>query len=145
MCNYTLKIGKSNYLRAASCYVRMEVFVLERNLDIKLEFDENDTPDSVYSVIFDKNRPVATARFLPLNEYILRITRVATLDSYRGNHLGEQVVVALENLGKSQGFKEVIIHSEIMASGFYKALGYIPDGSIYQEDGIDCISLKKKL
>lgn len=35
MKNLAIKVSNVNYLRAASCYVRMTVFVLERNLELR--------------------------------------------------------------------------------------------------------------
>lgn len=145
MNNYRLEVGNSSYLRAASCYIRMNVFVLERNLLIADEFDNNDNSDTIYSVIFDGNQPIATARFLPVDGVLVRITRVATLKNYRGQHLGARVVSSLEKLSRTKKFNKILIHSEVSASTFYQKIGYMIEGDVYIEDGVECVTLVKVL
>ena len=48
----SLEVGTAVYLRAASSYIRMQVFVLEKSLALSDEFDQNDTPDTIYAVLF---------------------------------------------------------------------------------------------
>ncbi|GAJ27090.1 acetyltransferase [Liquorilactobacillus sucicola DSM 21376 = JCM 15457] len=140
-----LEVGSADYLRAASCYIRMNVFVLERKLDIRDEFDQNDKEETIYSVLFDGTVPVATARFLPLTKNAARITRVATLKNYRGKQLGSKVIKGLERVAVVSGFKKILIHSELTAAGFYEKLGYVRTGTVYKEDGVSCTTLSKNL
>ncbi|MBO0454711.1 MULTISPECIES: GNAT family N-acetyltransferase [Enterococcus] len=145
MLDLRLEIGNAQYLRAASCYVRMKVFVLERALALSEEFDQNDTADTVYCVLFAGSLPVATARLLTEAAGIARIGRVATIDGYRGKHLGSQVIRALENLALEKEFKQIWIHAELTAAVFYEKLGYLRDGELYEEDGVPCITLVKRI
>lgn len=145
MKNLAIKVGNFNYLRAASCYVRMTVFVLERNLELEDEFDSNDHDKTIYGVVFNGKEPVSTARLLPLNDDVVRITRVATLKEYRGQKLGTEVIRSLEKIAQKQKFKKILIHSELTAATFYEILGYIRNGNIYKEDGVDCINLIKSI
>ncbi|MDN7144946.1 GNAT family N-acetyltransferase [Liquorilactobacillus mali] len=140
-----IKVGAFDYLRASSCYVRMSVFVLERDLSLEDEFDNNDRETTIYSVIFSNKKPISTARFLPLDEDIVRITRVATLKEYRGKKLGTKVVRSLENIAQQKNFKKIVIHSEMTAVTFYETLGYVRSGDIYQEDGVACVNLIKTI
>lgn len=43
------------YQRAASLYIRFSVFVIERNIKMKEEFDDNDEQDTIYAVLYDGN------------------------------------------------------------------------------------------
>lgn len=145
MDNLRLEVGNAAYLRAASSYIRMQVFVLERSLALTDEFDQNDTPDTVYSVLFDDTLPVATARFIMDEDEVARIGRVATLKEYRGKQLGSQVVMALEEVAKQKQAKQILIHAELTAAGFYENLGYLRVGKPFDEDGVPCITLEKRI
>ena len=93
----------------------MRVFVLERGIAIADEFDRNDVPGVTYVVIYDGDEPVATGRFLREDEDSGRLTRIATLADYRGQHLGSQVVTALERFAQNQHVRHLEIHAEATA------------------------------
>lgn len=140
-----LEVGTAVHLRAASSYIRMRVFVLEKSLALTDEFDQNDTAETIYSVLFDGNLPVATARLLFETDEVARIGRVATLKEYRGKQLGSRVVKALEALARKKQIKQIVIHAELTAAEFYENLGYLRVGQPYEEDGVPCITLDKGL
>lgn len=141
-----LKIGSENYQRAASSYIRMRVFVLEQEIPMEDEFDDNDGENTVYVVIYDGNKPVATGRYLLIDDgTTLRPTRIATLPEYRGQQLGTQIINALEDYAKTQGIKKSVIHADLRAVPFYQKLGYEIFSEVYQEDGVDCQNLKRDL
>lgn len=137
-----LVVGKQRWQRAASCFIRMQVFVLEQKIPLEEEFDDNDLDETVYAVLYDDNKPVSTGRFLQ-EEDAARMTRIATLPEYRGQHLGSKIIYALEDHAKAQGLKKVVIHADLTALPFYQKLGYVPYGEVYLEDGVPCQSLKK--
>lgn len=137
--------GHQPFQRAASLYIRFAVFVLEHGIDRADEFDDYDEKGTVYTVVYEGQQPVATGRFLPLAEDEARLTRIATLEEYRGKGYGTQVVAALEDHALAHGYHQLIIHSELPAKTFYQSLSYRPIGEIYVEDGIPCQSLVKYL
>lgn len=140
-----IHIGNEPWQRAASFYVRMAVFVIERSITLKDEFDAYDTDEAVYSVLYDGDFPVATGRFMTIDATTCRLTRIATLKEYRGKQCGAQIILSLEEKAKAEGFKQSIIHSELTAVPFYKKQGYIEISEIYEEDGVPCQTLSKEL
>lgn len=138
-----LVIGSDPYLRAAAAYIRYQVFVMERDIAAPEEFDANDLPDTVYAVMFDGDEPVSTARYLYDDKEGARITRVATLNAYRGQQLGSQVIAEMEQYILADGHPHIIIHSEMDALPFYQKCGYAPFTEIYYEDGVPCQSVEK--
>lgn len=138
-----LVLGNQDWLRASACYVRMKVFVLERNIAIEDEFDHLDTSDRVYAVMFVGKEPVATGRFIQENDQVARLTRIATLDSFRGKGYGRQIIQALEKHAQTERVRRIVIHSELTAKTFYEALGYQTCSDVYEEDGELCQSLEK--
>lgn len=138
-----LVLGNQDWLRASACYVRMNVFVLERNIAIEDEFDYLDTPDRVYAVLFVGKEPVATGRFVQESDEMARLTRIATLAHARGKGYGRQIIQALEQHAQTEGIRRIVIHSELTAKTFYEALGYQTCSDVYEEDGELCQSLEK--
>lgn len=138
-----LVLGNQDWLRASACYVRMNVFVLERNIAIEDEFDHLDTPDRVYAVLFVGKEPVATGRFVQESDEMARLTRIATLAHARGKGYGRQIIQALEQHAQTEGIRRIVIHSELTAKTFYEALGYQTCSDVYEEDGELCQSLEK--
>lgn len=138
-------IGNEKWNRAAALYVRMQVFVMERNIPLKEEFDTEDNDDTVYVVVYDGEKPVATGRYKQIDSETIRPGRIAVLKEYRKQGLGELVVRALEDFGKEQGCTVSIIHGELTAAEFYEKLGYTRDSDVYEEDGVPCVSLIKSM
>ena len=138
-------VGQEPFQRAASLYLRFCVFVLERNIAMADEFDANDEKGTVNAVVYEKDQPVSTGRFLAETKTEARLTRIATLKDYRGRGYGAKVIEALEAYAKDKGFHQLTIHSELTAQTFYESLGYQAFGSKYLEDGEYCQSLVKTI
>lgn len=138
-------IGKEKWNRAAALYVRMEVFVMERGIPLKEEFDSEDHDETIYVVIYDGEKPVATGRYKQIDEDTIRPGRIAVLKEYRKKGLGAVVVKELEALGEISGCKMSVIHGELSAVKFYEKLGYTKGTDVYYEDGVPCATLGKQL
>ncbi len=54
--------------RAGAYYVRIQAMAVKHSIPPEDEFDEHDTPETKYIVIYDGVLPVATARLYPLDE-----------------------------------------------------------------------------
>lgn len=82
-----LFFGHLPWEKAASMYVRMQVFVLERGIAIADEFEDDQFPNAEYVVIFDGKEPVATSRLFFTEEFA-RFTRICVVKTQRQAHLG---------------------------------------------------------
>lgn len=137
-------ISAKPWQRAAALSVRMQVFVQERHIDLKDEFDDNDLPTTLYAVAYAApDKPVATGRFQAYDNVTMQPERIATLADYRGQHLGAQIINALENVGRQHGYQKALIHSELTAQGFYESLGYHRTSDVFMEDGVPCVLVQK--
>lgn len=145
MARFRISLGKDPAHRAASIFIRMQVFVLEGQIAPEDEFDRNDNLNNLYAVAFDGELPVATNRLIIENETTARITRVATLKDYRHQHLGSRLLKAMEEKAAEMGIVELQIHSEVPAIPFYLANDYTIHSEEYFEDGVACRTLKKTL
>jgi len=89
--NLRIVTGDWGSLREDAQKVRVEVFVIEQNVPVELEWDEGDEV-STHAVAYDEQgQPVATGRLLPDGH----IGRMAVSQSLRGKGIGKQVLVAL--------------------------------------------------
>lgn len=140
-----LIVESSKPARAAAAYIRMSVFVLERGIAFTDEFDDKDSDNMVYAVLFDGKLPAATCRFETYNDHTLKVGRVATLKAARGHGYGRKVVSALEVKAKEMGYTHSLIHSEMDAVNFYRRLGYEITSDVFYEDGVPCVVVEKNL
>ncbi|MCC5893986.1 MAG: GNAT family N-acetyltransferase [Alkalibacterium sp.] len=123
----------------------MQVFVMERHIALDVEFDDEDHDQTLYVVVYDGEKPVATGRFIMTDAHTVRPGRIAVLKEYRNRRLGERVITELEKHAQLKGCNLSVIHGELSAAGFYEKLGYLREPGIYEEDGVPCVTLKKIL
>lgn len=125
--------GDWDTLRDDAQRLRIEVFVIEQGVPVELEWDEADTV-SIHAVAYDaENEPVATGRLLPDGH----IGRMAVRQSLRGSGIGSQVLQALLQEARREGHTELVLHAQIQALNFYARHGFVADGDIFMEAGIE--------
>ncbi|WP_208559191.1 GNAT family N-acetyltransferase [Marinilactibacillus kalidii] len=137
--------GKEKWHQAAAFYVRLQVFVLERGIKLVEEFDSDDHDETEYVVIYDEEKPVATGRYMQIDDQTIRLGRIAVLAAHRKHGLGQMMIEALEKAGRERGQLQVVIHGELTAASFYEQLGYRRDTDTYLEDGVTCVTLRKNM
>lgn len=113
--------------------IRAKVFINEQNVPQELEIDDKDEI-AQHIVIYDDNKALATGRLLNENgEYL--IGRIAVIKEERKNGYGNIVVKNLIEKAVKDGAKEVNVHAQIRAIGFYEKLGFVKAGEEYIEEG----------
>ena len=120
---------------ADAFYVRRKVFVEEQNIPECDEFDGSDI-GVIQAVVYDNNSPVATGRLIKV-ENEMRIGR--------GTGTGKLLMNSLLEKAKECGYKEIIVHAQTHALGFYGSLGFEEYGEVYIEDKILHKSMKKRI
>lgn len=137
--------GASPELQAAAFYLRYQIFVLEQDILPELEFDQLDTPDRQYFVIFDDKLPVATIRYQKMNDLTLNPDRLCVHFDYRGQGLGANLLKSIEERAMNEGCCCSILSAEVSARSFYEKADYQVISDIFEEDGIPCVKMKKIL
>lgn len=120
--------------------VRNSVFIVEQNVPVELEFDEKD-PISSHVVAFLSHHPIATGRITPDG----KIGRMAVLKPFRKNGIGKKILNRLLNIGKESSLKKFYLSAQCHAIPFYEKMGFIAEGPLYKEAGIDHRLMKKQL
>lgn len=128
----SIAIGDWDSVREHAQALRIEVFVVEQGVPVELEWDEADEV-STHAVAYDEaGQPVATGRLLPDGH----IGRMAVRKSARGQGIGAQVLRALLEEAKRLGYRELVLHAQTHAAGFYARHGFELRGEEFIEAGI---------
>ena len=130
------------YLDAVA--IRNTVFVKGQGVPRSIEIDANEAYCIHFVLYDDKGQATATVRLLPnidLTQVILQ--RMAVLDDYQG--LGSIVLKKAEDFAQELGFKSISLHAQLGALKFYLNNGYQEVGQIFEEAGIQHITVEKSL
>jgi predicted GNAT family N-acyltransferase len=63
----------------------------------------------------------------------------------RGGHLGQQVLRLLIDAAAQRGEREVMLHAQRSAEGFYRRLGFEQRGEPFEEAGIAHLDMFMRL
>ena len=138
-------IGNWIDLQAMAATLRTEVFVREQNVPQEMEWDDEDHR-AVHGVLQSPSgEVVATGRLISHGPSLARIGRMAVKADYRGHGLGRTVLRGLMEVARQRGDREVILHAQLSARGFYEKEGFIVQGPVFVEAGIDHIEMMRKL
>ena len=140
-----VRVGTWAELERDAASVRTEVFVQEQGIAREDEWDEADK-SAVHVVVYNRlDMPLATGRLLIAAPGVGKIGRMASKRVLRGSQLGRQVLNALTAKAKARGDKEVLLHAQRSAAGFYAKLGFQERGAPFDEVGIAHIEMFKTL
>lgn len=132
MEQFRIVLGDWSELSESASRIRFDVFVEEQKVPAEMELDEFDAV-SLHAVVFEGEEPVATGRLLPDGH----IGRMAVAKSARGKGVGAIVLQRLIEEGRQRGFKELVLSAQTYAMGFYGKYGFVAEGDIYLDAGIE--------
>ncbi len=140
-----IRVGSWQELEQDAASVRTEVFVQEQGISREDEWDEADKT-ALHAVVYNRmDMPLATGRLLVAAPGVGKIGRMAAKRVLRGSQLGRQVLDALTARAKERGDREVVLHAQTSAAGFYAKSGFVPRGEPFDEVGITHIEMLKTL
>ena len=132
----TVKTGRWEALGADAQAIRSAVFVEEQRIPKALECDAADA-DALHVVVYNRlGGAVATGRLLSHQPGVAKIGRMAVQRVLRGAHLGQLLLQALLDAAAQRGEREVLLHAQRSAEGFYRRLGFAPRGEPFEEAGM---------
>lgn len=120
--------------------IRQSVFVCEQHVPLAFETDHLDS-HCQHVLAHWNGWAVATGRLTPAG----RIGRVAVTKPLRRRGVGRQVMEILLAVAKAEGHRQVVLSAQCHAIPFYEKLGFYAQGLMYQEVGIDHITMYKSL
>jgi YbgC/YbaW family acyl-CoA thioester hydrolase len=140
-----LHLGSWADLKKLASPLRTEVFVDEQKVPADMEWDHDDET-AVHCVAVNRMGMVlATGRLLQHAPGVARIGRMAVKKQMRGSVLGRRVLHALMDAARERGDRQVLLHAQCSAEGFYKRSGFEPHGAIFEEAGIAHIEMVRSL
>jgi ElaA protein len=147
MINWVCKIF--NELTAWELYeilqLRSEVFVVEQNCAY-MDPDGKD-PLSYHFMGWEDGKLVAYTRLIPAGVTYKEISigRVVNSPSVRGRGIGKLLMEeSVKKIHEFFGKQDIMIGAQLYLNKFYTSLGFINEGEIYLEDGIEHIHMRLK-
>jgi YbgC/YbaW family acyl-CoA thioester hydrolase len=140
-----LHLGAWADLKNLAAPLRTEVFVDEQKVPADMEWDHEDDTALHCVAINRLGLCLATGRLLQHAPGVARIGRMAVKKQMRGSVLGRRVLHALMDAARERGDKQVLLHAQCSAEGFYKRSGFEPHGAVFEEAGIAHIEMVRPL
>jgi YbgC/YbaW family acyl-CoA thioester hydrolase len=134
----TVTVGGWAELGAEAQAIRTAVFVEEQKVPLALERDAADL-GALHALA--RNRlglAVGSGRLLAAEGpgQPARIGRMAVSRALRGAHIGRELLEALMAAAGERGDREVTLHAQLTAFGFYRRAGFVAHGERFEEAGI---------
>jgi predicted GNAT family N-acyltransferase len=126
---------------AALLAVREAVFVCEQGVPPALERDALDALATHFLARAATGAPIGTARLLP----DAHIGRLAVLPAWRGRGVGRALLERAVAAAAARGMREVVLHAQVHAQGFYAAAGFTVEGGEFLEAGIRHVRMRRTM
>jgi YbgC/YbaW family acyl-CoA thioester hydrolase len=139
------RVGAWAELSSASSAIRQEVFPGEQGIAAELIADDADAC-AVHAVAFNRlGMPVSTGRLVATGPGTSKIGRMASRATLRGAGAGRAVLDALLFAARARGDREVLLHAQSAAAGFYARQGFMARGASFVEAGLPHVAMARAL
>ncbi len=121
----------------ASCHLlRRVVFIEEQGVSEADELDDLDE-SCIHFLATEHDLPVGTAR-MQIKGDMAKIGRVCVLPAHRGTGLGAALIRhSVDAARKMPDVHFAKLGAQVHALGFYEKLGFVVQGPVYDDAGID--------
>jgi YbgC/YbaW family acyl-CoA thioester hydrolase len=131
-----LRLGTWDELGREAQTIRTAVFVQEQQIPAEMEWDAADAA-CVHAVAYNRfGMALGTGRLLEHAPGVAKIGRMAVLQTMRGADIGRALLDALMSAARARGDRQVLLHAQTSAAGFYTRAGFTALGSPFDEAGI---------
>jgi predicted GNAT family N-acyltransferase len=138
-----VEIQATDPLMSAVYALRHDVFVVEQGVPEELEVDEDDKV-AVHLAALSDGHVVGTLRILRHGR-TAKIGRMAVSASSRKEGIGRALMEFAAAAASRRGADEVVLGAQLTACEFYKRLGYVEEGAVFDDAGIPHVMMRKKL
>lgn len=125
---------------AAARTIRDIVFCQEQGVSADLEWDGKDDACEHF-LLTDGETSLACARVRPYGPDTFKIERVAVLKEHRGRGIGVEI---MEAIMAYLGPTTMVLNAQTAVERFYARLGFVSEGAVFQEAGIDHIKMVRR-
>lgn len=130
--SWRLRHGRWEHLHRQAAPIRHAVFVMEQGVPEELELDELDALSEHWVALDEHGSAIATGRLTPDGH----IGRLAVLAPWRGHGIGALLVRDMLRHAQGLGFVEIVLNAQTHALGFYRGLGFEPEGPVFDDAGL---------
>ena len=117
--------------------IRYQVFVAEQGVAVEEEMDDFDATSTHLLATSTDAGTVGCARIMPTGQ----IGRMAVLQNLRGRGIGANLLNAAICQAKHLGVLPIFLHAQCHAENFYAQFGFVPQGEVFDEAGIEHITM----
>jgi N-acetylglutamate synthase-like GNAT family acetyltransferase len=113
-----------------------------------LSFNDAELKDEVNDILigcFDDDHLEGCCLLTQTEPQVLRLRQMAVVSGLQGKGIGKVLLQFAENIARDRGFKKIIMHARITATGFYEKLGYTIASDVFEEVTIKHYIMEKKL
>jgi len=82
---------------------------------------------------------------VPIDNEEIRIMQVAVDVIHQGEGIGKKLIKHAETVAQEIGYERIIMHAMLSVVGFYEKLGFVQEGDMFEEKGINFVRMVKKL
>ncbi len=145
--NISVKRVETDIELSLCAYLRKQVFGDEENAPEGLYIiDEYDKMDDTKNYLLEvENTPVATVRFIKIDDTTIKLQRLVVPKEYRKKGYAKKILDYLEKDAYKLGYKKIIMDSAQKAVGFYEKSNYKVVSEVFYEDNRPHVKMEKEL
>ena len=140
-----VRLGTWDQLGREAQTLRTAVFVQEQQIPAEMEWDAADA-SCVHAVAYNRfGMALGTGRLLEHAPGVAKVGRMAVQQTLRGAAIGRALLDALIDCARQRGERDVLLHAQMSAAGFYSRAGFTTRGNPFDEAGIAHVEMVRAL
>lgn len=149
--DYEVAVAVTAGEREATFALRMQVFVEEQSVPPEEELDEHDKTATHFLARLKSRCPddpdsvIAVARLIDKGGGVGKIGRVAVRKEHRGRGVGAGLMRFVEEIALKKGLVVIGLEAQLHAIPFYERIGYVAEGPVFLDAGIEHRAMHKTL
>jgi predicted GNAT family N-acyltransferase len=100
--------------------------------------------EATHLVAVEEGRVVGTCRLVFQGD-LARLGRMAVEQELRGHGVGAAILREAERQAIAAGARRISLHAQLAARSLYQRGGYVEQGPEFVEEGIDHVTMEKRL
>ena len=128
--------------------IRFAVFVDEQKVPVEMELDEHDAT-SLHVIARLDGQAAGTGRLLEAEIHgasrVGHIGRMAVLKEFISQGVGAAMLAALLEAARKRGDTQSVLSAQVHALGFYHRFGFVEEGAVFLDAGIEHQLMRKTL
>lgn len=124
--------------------LRQEILREPLNLNLMDEDLEKEKNDILIGA-FDEDMMLGCCLLTHADNTTIQLRQMAVQNNLQNKGVGGTIMHFAENLARDRGYKKIMMHARISASGFYEKFGYHKSGNEFMEVSVPHYIMEKSL